>query len=59
MEDDALDNLITRGWKPVGTGSPSAVVGSSQNEVLCIEPPPVHLDCISISSDDDIGALIS
>lgn len=55
MDDDALDEQITRGWKPISGGSPSASVGSTQNDVLCIEPPPIHLDCISISSDDSIG----
>lgn len=53
MDEDALDEQIARGWKPLCTRSPSADVGSSQNDVLCIEPPPVHLDCISISSDED------
>lgn len=52
--DDALEEHITRGWKPIST---SDVPDSSDNNdvVLCNDSPtkPSHLECISISSDDE------
>ncbi|XP_034239808.1 Bloom syndrome protein homolog isoform X2 [Thrips palmi] len=63
MDDDALDAQITRGWNSVKPGSPSADVDCSQNDVSFIEPPPspppIQMDCISISSDDEIGNVLS